>query len=154
DLWRGVACLCVVLFHSVLLRIQNGHGGEGAASSALNFLGNLWIGVPLFFVISGYCIAAAVDRASVRPHRSGQFFMRRFRRIYPPLWIATAIAVCLFVVFDVILSPGILSSAPWPQFRPWWFSPSQWVGNLTLTEIWRPHLFGQPMGMFLQQAWT
>ncbi|MBS1819481.1 MAG: acyltransferase [Acidobacteria bacterium] len=48
----------------------------------------------------------------------------------------------------------LLSSAPFEQLRPWWYSPSQWVGNLTLTETWRHYFFGSPRVHFPGQAWT
>jgi peptidoglycan/LPS O-acetylase OafA/YrhL len=32
--------------------------------------------------------------------------------------------------------------------------PSQWVGNFTLTETWRHHLFGRGRAHFVGQSWT
>jgi peptidoglycan/LPS O-acetylase OafA/YrhL len=115
---------------------------SGFASVALNIMhyGNL--GVPMFFVISGYCIAATAQSALERRTPLGTYFWRRFRRIYPPYWIMLGLLIVGFIVFDVLLFPGILSSDPRPRFRPWWFSGTQWLGNLTLTETWRHHLFG------------
>ena len=53
-----------------------------------------------------------------------------------------------------MLIPGLLSSPPWPQLRPGWFSGWQWAGSLTLTETWREHVIGGPRGHFPGQAWT
>jgi peptidoglycan/LPS O-acetylase OafA/YrhL len=114
----------------------------------------LWIGVPLFFVISGYCIAATADRTRLRGSSLTSYFARRFRRIYPPLWIAIVLSVLFFVVVDVMMLPGLLSHEPWAQLRPWWFSPWQWFGNITLTETWRHYVVGGPRGHFPGQAWT
>ena len=44
----------------------------------------------MFFVISGYCITAAVERSRQLGHSAGTYFWRRFRRIYPPLWMVIA----------------------------------------------------------------
>jgi peptidoglycan/LPS O-acetylase OafA/YrhL len=155
DLWRGVACVFVVLYHSVLVYVSGPRANEDQATTAiLGVLGHLNVGVFLFFVISGYCIAAASD--SARRHRSAirLYFWRRFRRIYPPLWIVIALAVLFFAVVDVTVSPGLLSEEPWSQLRPWWYSQWQWLGNVTLTETWRYHVGGGPRGHFPGQAWT
>ena len=159
DAWRGVACLMVILYHSTMM--YRGHV-VAARSGALETLAS-WIvtatsfgnaGVAVFFVISGYCIAAA--GASVRSgrHSVGKYFLRRFRRIYPPLWAVIVLSCGFFVLVDVLLWPRLLSSEPWFQARPWWYSGWQWLGSLTLTETWRWHLVGNQRGHFPGQAWT
>ena len=54
-----------------------------------------YVGVFLFFVISGFCIHLqwAKARASGQPHeiRFGAFWKRRFRRLYPAYLIALAL---------------------------------------------------------------
>src|SRR6185503_13603069 len=62
DFWRGVACLCIVVFHACfyvatpeLLKRVTAHGGS-FAEWAMAGSTWLWVGVPIFFVISGYCI--------------------------------------------------------------------------------------------------
>jgi peptidoglycan/LPS O-acetylase OafA/YrhL len=158
DLWRGVACLLVVLYHSTLIfrdkaqleNISNWTWGEQVL--AWMQYGNF--GVPMFFVISGYCIAATACSAQRKETPLTTYFWRRFKRIYPPYWAALVLLVASFLIFDVWLYPGVLSFQPWAQLRPWWFSPSQWLGNLTLTETWRHHLAGSQRGHILGQSWT
>jgi peptidoglycan/LPS O-acetylase OafA/YrhL len=58
-----------------------------AGSLAIRVIRLLWIGVPIFFVISGYCISASIDSLRRKPRAIGSFFARRFHRIYPPLWM-------------------------------------------------------------------
>src|SRR5262249_27538943 len=82
------------------------------------------------------------------------YFLRRLRRICPPYWLALLLGFVLFVLVDVYLYPSILSATPFAQLRPWWFSPSQWLGNVSLTETWRHYLFGSPRGHILGQSWT
>jgi len=156
DAWRGIACLMVILYHSTMV-----HAGTSAASADTGLTGALlWLasygnlGVPLFFVISGYCISAAADRARRHGHPVRTYFVRRFRRIYPPLWAVIAVSVLFFLVVDYMVWPGLLSTFPWQQPRPWWFSGWQWAGNLTLTETWRHYVVGGPRGHFPGQAWT
>ncbi|MES1255954.1 MAG: acyltransferase, partial [Acidobacteriota bacterium] len=155
DFWRGLACLLVVMYHSVLVYVSSPASAFSPRTTpVLRTIAGLWIGVPLFFVISGYCIAATADRTRLRGDGLGSYFLRRFRRIYPPLWIVIVVSVAFFVVVDVAAWPGILSNPPWAQYRPWWYSPWQWLGNLTLTETWRHHVVGGPRGHFPGQAWT
>jgi peptidoglycan/LPS O-acetylase OafA/YrhL len=52
-----------------------------------------WMGVPLFFVISGFCIhASTLKDGEFRP---ATFFSRRFWRIYPPYIAAILLAIPL-----------------------------------------------------------
>ncbi len=159
DAWRGLACVMVILHHSTLVYL--GHEPQSSDGvlerSAWNVLswfiyGNT--GVALFFVISGYCIAAAAENVRAGRHRIGQYFFRRFRRIYPPFWLVVGFSVVFFLAVDVLIWPGLLSTRPWEQLRPWWYSGWQWLGNLTLTETWRSHVIGDQRAHFPGQAWT
>ena len=53
----------------------------------------MWAGVPIFFVISGYCISATADSARRKGLPARTYFWRRFRRIFPPYWIFLMAAV-------------------------------------------------------------
>jgi peptidoglycan/LPS O-acetylase OafA/YrhL len=150
----------VVIAHSGLY-IDSGANGL-SASSACRWLrlateqgGN---GVVIFFVISGYCIAAACDGVRRRPKPAGQFFFRRFRRIFPPYW-------CVLLVYTVLLAAlasvgrgglifeGANSAVPTPQSLSVW----QWLGGISLTETWRYHFGGGPGGpltLLLRHAWS
>jgi len=156
DDWRGLACLFVIVYHSTIVfsSLRAPAASPALADALVAVTHSLNVGVALFFVISGYCIAAAADNARSRGFTTGQYFGRRFRRIYPPFWFAVAASVACFFVLDYGWSSPLLSSSPWMQYRPWWYSPSQWIGNLTLTETWRHYLFGSPRGHFPGQAWT
>lgn len=83
DLWRGVACLMVVIYHSDYYLAESTGTNQWPAVSAI--LARFWIGVPMFFVISGYCISAAADSERSRLRGTMSYFKRRFRRIFPPL---------------------------------------------------------------------
>lgn len=143
DFWRGVACLSVVVFHSTFY----------ASEAVTRFTEWLKYGVPIFFVISGYCIAAAAENCVRKQQSPLTYFKRRFRRIYPPYWIA-------FVAFAVVIGgldiaiPRLFSDANQPIPRPWWLNGWQAFGNLTLTETWRAHVTGPHKGFFLGHAWT
>lgn len=90
---RALAVLAVVLYHSDL-------GLPGG-----------FLGVDIFFVISGFVITASLLREQNRLGRIrlGAFYWRRFRRLVPPL--AAVVAVTL-TVSGILLSPfGPLQTA-------------------------------------------
>jgi peptidoglycan/LPS O-acetylase OafA/YrhL len=160
DAWRGLACVLVVLFHATyhLHYAQPGPSAddpphEHAVARLLQPLSYCWVGVPLFFVISGYCITAAADSARRRPHPAGRFFLRRFRRIYPPLWVFLALALGLHAVLTPIAAATGLPLAL-SERDPATVSAWSWVGAVTLTEEWRWHVVGPPRDYFLGNLWT
>jgi len=161
DLWRGVACLAVVAFHSCVgyvatedldSRVRE-HGGD-SADWAMVVIARLWVGVPLFFVVSGYCIAAAADSARHKPWAGASFFYRRARRIYPPLWAVLAVTAAVAALLPAVAMPGPSATHAHPLANPADLSAWHWVGNLTLTEEWRPHLVGPPKDYLTGQVWT
>jgi peptidoglycan/LPS O-acetylase OafA/YrhL len=108
DALRGVAALGVVLYHAVL-QTQNAVPNNLFQWPVrfLQFVSSFgYIGVFLFFVISGFCIHLqwAKSRAAGKPQtiKFGSFWRRRIRRLYPPYMIAFA----LFLVMAA-LSVGI-----------------------------------------------
>jgi peptidoglycan/LPS O-acetylase OafA/YrhL len=129
-------------------------GGTGVARWLVDFTHYLNVGVPLFFVISGYCIAAAADSVRQQRQSLGAYYVRRFRRIYPPFWFFVIAYAVALIAIDCLLVPRLLTTFPCNLLRPWWFSGWQWLGNLTLTESWRHHLFGSSRGHFPGHDWT
>ena len=94
DALRGVAALGVVFYHAVE------QGRNALPNNLLDYPVRLvqfissfgYIGVFLFFVISGFCIHlqwARAKAADTEPDiRFGAFWKRRIRRLYPPYVIA------------------------------------------------------------------
>lgn len=155
DIWRGVACLSVVVFHATLY-VTPGHGASsnhGIMDWALRLCSIMWVGVPIFFVISGYCIAGAADSNRQRKKPISDYFIRRLRRIYPPLWACLLISIPLIVGLET-LRPGLLDDNNHPINHPAELTISDIVGNFTLTETWLHHVDGQPNRFFLNHTWT
>ena len=120
DALRGIAALGVVLYHAV---IQTTNAVPNNLFrwpvKLLQFVSSFgYIGVFLFFVISGFCIHLqwAKSRATQQPQsiQFGSFWRRRIRRLYPPYLIAfalfmlmaaltTGINVTHFFVYDVVM---------------------------------------------------
>jgi peptidoglycan/LPS O-acetylase OafA/YrhL len=157
DFWRGVACLMVVAFHSSFYLTENPEVTKpgGIARLVYGMIEHAWVGVPMFFVISGYCITAACMGAARRGFKPGDYFMRRFRRIFPPYWVAIGV----FLIFCGVLAITGLNWLLFDEIHP--FKPPsslswlQWIGNVSLTEIWRPNVIGADSSrFFLGVAWT
>jgi peptidoglycan/LPS O-acetylase OafA/YrhL len=86
DGLRAIAVLAVVIFHA-------GFGG----------LPGGFLGVDVFFVISGYLIGGQIFReAAVGDFRFSHFYARRVRRILPALYVLLAV---MFVIGALILTP-------------------------------------------------
>lgn len=111
DQLRGSAALAVVVCHFSVSAFQQVPRAESGAWSWLHLvLGFGYLGVPLFFVISGFCIhlpqaralAAGAGAAPAWP----RFFARRFWRLYPPYLAALAVALVLASLVD---GPALVS---------------------------------------------
>jgi peptidoglycan/LPS O-acetylase OafA/YrhL len=114
------------------------------------------LGVPLFFVISGYCIAASLDGHRRRGASSWEFLARRLRRIYPPYWAALLVFVVTVGGLDRLglgwLHANLHSLELDPPGK---LLPAQWLGNITLTETWRPKVWpGPPASVYTRVAWS
>ncbi|SDG67265.1 Peptidoglycan/LPS O-acetylase OafA/YrhL, contains acyltransferase and SGNH-hydrolase domains [Dyella sp. 333MFSha] len=84
DTLRAIAIAWVMLFHSYLV------GGLGEGFSKLEWSG--WIGVDLFFVLSGYLIGTQVLKSLKTTGRLDfpGFYRRRFVRIFPAFIVVLA----------------------------------------------------------------
>jgi peptidoglycan/LPS O-acetylase OafA/YrhL len=153
DLWRGFACLLVVLHHATHYPLDALHTVRSLPDGFVWLTKSLWVGVPLFFVISGYCISAAADAARRRQNTVASYFRRRIRRIYPPFWVA-CLGTAVLVVLGEVVSPGIFTDPISPIAHPMSLSPLQWLGNLTLVESWRTTLIGGKPHYFMVHIWT
>ena len=91
DGLRAIACLAVVLYHAFPNRLPGG-----------------FIGVDIFFVISGYLISSILYRHLFNQDDPGKvhivdFYSRRVRRIFPALIL---VLVTTFVLGTVLLYPS------------------------------------------------
>jgi peptidoglycan/LPS O-acetylase OafA/YrhL len=88
DGLRGLAALGVLTLHVWMFTVQDGHDRRELVSL---LMGELRLGVVLFFVLSGFLlagpwVASALDQ---RPTpRLGRFALKRAARIVPAYWVA------------------------------------------------------------------
>lgn len=157
DAWRGVACVAVVIYHATMQVVPVVEPGETWSHMLgywlVQITGLMWVGVPMFFVISGYCIFATLERSLERGDGLRQYFFRRFRRIYPPYWIALVLCVATIVAIEFGW-PCLLTGGYFTIVGPQQLNPAAWLGNVTLTESWRAHVGGGPTNFLLPHVWT
>ncbi|MBA3272936.1 MAG: acyltransferase [Chthoniobacterales bacterium] len=114
DVLRAVAIIAVFLLHWFGYAYGTDHlewkglmrdPSTAPAPSFMAFfpLSFGWMGVPLFFVISGFCIHASALKNNEL--RIGRFFWRRFWRIYPP-YVAALLFAILLSDTDLTTSEG------------------------------------------------
>lgn len=152
DIWRGAACLMVVIMHSV-------HSGDADfrdapiwAKAIVAVTDRMWVGVPMFFVISGYCIAATADSSRRKGKSVGNYFYRRFRRIYPPYWALLALASIVMLVTIDSYVWNIVDDRR--TNSPVDLGLAHWLGNVTLTETWLPNFHDRSAKFICGDAWT
>jgi peptidoglycan/LPS O-acetylase OafA/YrhL len=131
DHLRGIAAIGIVLHHAAHIDFRLGTGR-----------------VLLFFVISGYCIAASTESCKRRGMRPAEFFWRRVHRIYPPYLFAL-----LFWAGTRLVK--WMRSGQNELIR----SPLEWIQNVTLTQ-WLtmvPHPISHPGAnktLFVAAFWS
>lgn len=102
DLLRALAVVWVMLFHSFLV------GGLGPNWDWLSRYG--WMGVDVFFVLSGYLIGGQLFQQLASQGRVdfAAFYWRRALRILPAFWVVLALYT---------LVPAVREA---PGMEPWW----------------------------------
>jgi peptidoglycan/LPS O-acetylase OafA/YrhL len=158
DVWRGVACLMVLLHHASVALSWEEVGGDGLEAwlrrGILSLL-KAGVGPPLFFVMSGYCVAASIDSFRRKGTSPLGFLAKRLWRTFPPYWVALLGFVAVVTGLDALglgrLHGGLVSLE---LTSPATLTRAQWLGNLTLTESWRPLVGGGEGNEFTRIAWS
>lgn len=126
DASRGLAILWIVCFH-VLVDVRDQYW------SVLNqFIGYGYLGVYIFFVISGYGIASSSRRLLKGKSNPWSFLSRRFNRIYPSYWwhLLFAAIILPFLIALVSMFKSNEFLADFPKY-----TLSEWFQVITLTKV-------------------
>jgi peptidoglycan/LPS O-acetylase OafA/YrhL len=103
DFLRGVAILAVMAYHFHTVPVQNpvAHGFESVAKRAG------WIGVDLFFVLSGFLVGGLLVQELLKTDglRIGRFLLRRMMKIWPAYYI--------YLLFQIALRRHPLGTFVW-----------------------------------------
>jgi peptidoglycan/LPS O-acetylase OafA/YrhL len=106
DCLRGIAALSVVWYHCTV-------GSGVLQDSWLARSGRYgWLGVEMFFVISGFIIPYSLHQSGYRTGDFGRFLLKRIARLDPP-YFAT-ILLCIALSYAVTLAPGFRGE--WPHY--------------------------------------
>src|SRR5262245_1871381 len=139
DGLRGIAILLVMLFHF------SDNGSDLAPSSVLvdrifhRLSGAGWIGVDLFFVLSGFLITGILFDAKGTPSYFRNFYVRRALRIFPLYYVALVL---------LLIMPLMVQHRPVPHLAArdagWYFAylsnvkmaRAGWPSHTGLAHLW------------------
>jgi peptidoglycan/LPS O-acetylase OafA/YrhL len=124
DSFRGIAILSVMLLH--FCERGKDRGDSLVHERIWPVVQHGYLGVQLFFVISGYCITAALYGAMNKPQPFRYFMTRRLRRIFPPYWASMVLVVALGLVTIAVLNTPRDVVFPLTSF--------DWVCNVLLVQ--------------------
>jgi peptidoglycan/LPS O-acetylase OafA/YrhL len=127
EVLRGLAALWVFLFHAKSLFAES-----SPLIYHLSEYGHL--GVPMFFVISGYVISFSAESTLTNKRSPFVFIKNRFLRIYPTFWASIAV-VCLTPFLIEMVSYLKTGSMVWPANPIYKLTSFEWGGVFTLANI-------------------
>jgi peptidoglycan/LPS O-acetylase OafA/YrhL len=127
ELLRVIALGAVIAFHFFYSAIARGRTPNVAESPMMGWAQYGYLGVELFFMISGFVMMSSTKNIS-----AGTFLKKRFLRLFPMYWIAL---IFIFVVsqFGIWQKPGLiaedfyysLTMAP-KSFSHEWLDSAHW----------------------------
>ncbi len=114
DSLRGIAALSVAAYHI----FRYGPLSKPTDTVVPEFITAVvhrgWIGVQMFFVISGFVIAYTLRSTRITPKFLGNFALRRSLRLDPPYWCTILFVLFLYAFIDFWseVQPTLLSEMP------------------------------------------
>ena len=102
DGLRGIAILLVLIFH---LLWSNSETGSRVMNVVVALRGSGWVGVDLFYALSGFLITGILADTMGARHYFRNFYMRRVLRIMP-LYYGAVLVLFLFVEFGLQQAAG------------------------------------------------
>lgn len=124
DILRFLAAVAVALYHYCfwIWAFPNGLSGRAAGVSPQEVLGSFftwgWVGVQIFFVISGFVIAFSAEAST-----PARFALARFKRLVPAVIICapiTAVVLLAMNVFSAEIATSLtLRTLAFVPFGPW-----------------------------------
>lgn len=119
-MWNNIQSLRFIAAFLVLLCHMMPHYEKLGASDIVKMVGKLgYVGVDIFFVISGLVVAKSLDSASQTSSLT-TFFKKRLFRIFPTYWIYLLLYILVLSVFmpERLSLISILESISLTQYNP------------------------------------
>lgn len=134
DGFRGVAILLVVLFHAFARWPDRVPYGDEYAD--IFFIKYGWLGVNLFFMVSGFVIYMTLEKCN----SVGEFLWRRWLRLFPAMFVVSIIVYFTGEFFERPAGVPVLQ-----DLIP---------GLLFIEPIWIGDLFGVKQGVLVGAFWS
>lgn len=99
---RGCAVLLVLMFHFL-----DADPHRGIIASIFKIAAAGWVGVDLFFVLSGFLITTILLRSKQSNNRFRDFYRRRVRRIFPLYYGVLVVVLILAPLLGAARTPGV-----------------------------------------------
>lgn len=134
---RGLAALWVWLYHAWLVAGNRPIRLESLNLNLTPFFSQGWVGVDLFFVLSGFVLAWPYFGAQARAFSVGDFLRRRGLRVIPAYYLQFFLLLCAGASGFILDLPGKTSTLfhlllahnfreAWAFYLPWWTLPIEW----------------------------
>ena len=177
---RGCAAVAVLLFHWEQYFPAGGHWLQQffPVQTLLDptiYIGFGWMGVPLFFILSGWLLGAQVISNTQATFSLGRFWLRRVLRIYPAVWFELAVLLLLAGLIPGLITPAAYETLPlqvllWVNLPPfmaeplnlvWWTLPVELsfylilplLGLISRAVDWRVMLVGALVITLSWRSW-
>jgi peptidoglycan/LPS O-acetylase OafA/YrhL len=127
DALRGIAALSVLIYHVVGHRVSIVFGAaeqprgifdpltiDAVVSAIVTTIFDGPAAVVLFFVISGFVLAASLEKTSLpTPTAYLAFMVRRLFRLMPAVWFSLAVMIAILWYFNAVPPLGTMANAFW-----------------------------------------
>jgi peptidoglycan/LPS O-acetylase OafA/YrhL len=115
DLLRGLAILVVVLFHGFYYVVPNFPWHNRLAATLFHLTSFGWMGVNLFFTLSGFLITGNLIESQGNPNYYSRFYIRRALRILPAYFLILILLGLTRTASLNYLLLCVLFLANWPK---------------------------------------
>lgn len=116
DGLRAIAIILVILSHSVGTYKEQVIIKIGQTDFS-NLLYNGWVGVDLFFVLSGFLITSQLLHKTLNKRNLKTYALRRFFRIAPAYYVIVLLTLILYQFI-----PEIAQDSLWMFIQKWWLA--------------------------------
>lgn len=121
DLLRFIAAISVVIYHYTFIGATRPGYNPLVFPAFAPITKYGYLGVELFFIISGYVVLLSAQGKTVR-----QFFVSRVTRLYPAYWVACTLTFLVKIIW------GAGTNASLPMADTLGATPIQYVYNMTM----------------------